>query len=96
MAKRKTPKSKKVVDLKPKAEKITEEQLTEIRGLVRQIDGIHNEIGKIEATKHQFLHRLAGINDEVKIVQGKLVDEYGNVDIDISTGAIKENEQVNP
>ena len=34
MAKRKTPKADKIVDLKPKAEKITEEQLSKVQNTV--------------------------------------------------------------
>ena len=88
MAKRKTPKSKKVVDLKPKAEKIEEAELKEIQGLVKQTNEVNMEIGRLEVTKHQFLHRLAGINDNIRITQAKLEAKYGDVDIDLRDGKL--------
>ena len=92
MAKRKTPKSKKVVDLKPKAEKIEELELQEIQGLVKQTNEVNMEIGRLEVTKHQFLHRLAGINDSIRAIQAKLEDKYGDVDIDLRDGMLKYKE----
>ena len=59
------------------------------------MDQIHNEMGRMEGQKHNMLHRLAGLTDEMKVMQGELEGEYGKVDIDVVTGEIKESEQVN-
>ncbi len=40
MAKRKTPKAEKIVDLTPKAEKVTEEQLNKIQNIVDRINSL--------------------------------------------------------
>jgi hypothetical protein len=97
MAKRKTPKSQKVVDLKPQAEKLTQEELTELQNLVQGIDRISINIGRLEAQKHELLHALATQNDKVKLMQSKLESTYGNVDIDVRDGSItkKSDEQTN-
>ena len=50
------------------------------------------EIGRLEVTKHQFLHRLAGINDSIRATQAKLEDKYGDVDIDLRDGTLKYKE----
>ena len=46
-------------------------------------------IGQLEARKHQALHFLAGVNDELSLFQAELKDDYGTDDIDIQTGSIK-------
>ena len=63
MAKRKTPKADKIVDLKPKAENVTEDQLKKIQDIVDKINRTQMDIGQLEARKHQALHFIAGIND---------------------------------
>ena len=89
MAKRKTPKVK---DLKVKVEKLEEKELQEIQDLVRGIDTLHLNIGRSRAAEHEMLHRLAGQNDQIKLVQANLQDKYGDVDIDIRTGSLKYKE----
>ena len=91
MAKRKTPKSNKVVDLKPQAEMLEEVELKEIQDLVKEVDLLSIQIGRLETQKHQLLHRIAGENDKIKITQGKLEAKYGNCDIDIRDGKITYN-----
>lgn len=92
MAKRKTPKSKKIVDLKPKAEFITEEELTLVRELVSKLDGLQLHLGKLDVQKHQVLHQIAGFNDQIKLQQAELENKYGKIDIDLKDGAIKHPE----
>ena len=87
-------KKEKIVDLKPKAEKVTEEQLQKIQTIVNKINKTQMDIGAIEARKHQALHFLAGVNDELTLLQTELKTEYGTNDVDIQTGVItypKEN-----
>ena len=98
MAKRKTPKTEKVIDLTPKAENVTEEQLKKIQGIVDRINRTQMDIGQLESRKHQALHYMAGINDELGSMQNELNEQYGTFDIDIQTGTInypKENGETN-
>ena len=93
MAKTKT-KKEKVVDLKPKAEKVTEQQLKDIQAIVDRINNAQMNIGQLEARKHQVLHMIAGTNDELTLLQNKLQEEYGTNDVNIQDGTInypKEN-----
>jgi len=39
-----------------------------------------------------MLHRLAGHQDQVKLMQSKLQDKYGDADIDVRTGDLKYND----
>ena len=84
----KTKKEEKV-DLTPKAEKVTEEQLQKIQTIVDNINRSQMEIGQIEARKHQILHYIAGINDQLGILQGELKEQYGTDDINIQDGTIR-------
>tara|TARA_R110002020_G_scaffold64676_2_gene171526 strand:+ start:1234 stop:1503 length:270 start_codon:yes stop_codon:yes gene_type:complete len=78
----------KTVDLKPKAEKISEEHLKELQGIVNAINKTQIEIGRIESQKHSLLHQLAITQDKVSIFQDTLNKEYGNDDVNIMDGTI--------
>ena len=91
-------KKEKVVDLKPKAEKVTDEQLKNIQSIVDRINNAQMNIGQLEARKHQLLHMIAGTNDELALMQENLTKEYGTNDINIQDGTINypaENGEVN-
>ena len=96
MAKRKT-KKEEVVDLKPKAEKITKEQLEDVQKLVNNINMSELEIGRMETRKHRVLHNIAVLNDKLTLMQSEFEKEYGSSDINIQTGEIKypENDKTN-
>ena len=96
MAKRKT-KKEKVIDFKPKAEKVTEEQLNKIQNIVNKINRSQMEVGMLESRKHSLLHGIAGTQDELILMQNELEKDYGTFDIDITNGVIKypDNGEVN-
>ena len=73
-------KKEKVIDLKPKVDKISEQHLKELQVVVN--------IGKIEAQKHNLLHSLTKTEEQVKIFQEKLVKEYGTYDVNLDDGKI--------
>ena len=88
MAKRKTPKVKDVIDITPKPEKITEEQLKEVQGLVTAMHRMQMDIGVAESRKHQILHQLTIVQESITNLQNDFEKEYGTFDVDIQTGAI--------
>lgn len=92
MAKRKTPKVK---SLGP--QKITDEQLKEIQSVIRAIQNAQTDLGSIETQKHNILHEIMQLQKMANSIQEKLKEEYGDVDINIADGTIKDksNEQVN-
>ena len=94
MAKRKTPKTEKIVDLKPKAEKVTEEQLTKVQNIVNTINRAQMDLGMMETRKHQVLHSVTIMQDELNVMQVEFNEQYGTSDINIQDGTInyaKEN-----
>jgi len=88
MAKVKTPKKEKIVDLKPKAEKITDEQLKKVQGVVNTLNRAQLELGMMETKKHSLLHTIATIQDQLTLMQSEFEKEYGTNDINIQTGEI--------
>ena len=89
-------KKEKTIELKAKAEKISEEHLKELQTVVNRINNLQYNIGKIEANKHKALHDLAMYNDQVGLLQDKLQKEYGTFDVNVTDGTInwpKENKE---
>ena len=83
MAKRKTPKVK---DLRP--EKITDEQLKKVQNVVNNLNRSQLDIGQLETRKHELLHGVAGLRDELTLLQSELEKDYGTFDINIQDGMI--------
>ena len=87
-------KKEKIVELKTKAEKISEKDLKELQGVVNALNGTQFNIGKIEVQKHRLLHDLASVQDKITLMQDRMTKEYGTFDINIDDGTInwpKEN-----
>ena len=81
-------KKEKIVDLKSKPEKITDEQLEKVQNTVNTINRAQIELGSMELKKHEMLHQLAGVKDELTLLQDELKKEYGTVDVNINDGTI--------
>jgi hypothetical protein len=81
-------KKEKIVDLKSKPEKITDKQLEKVQDTVNRINKSQLQIGNIELQKHEILHGIAGMRDELTLLQNEFEKEYGTFDIDIQTGKI--------
>ena len=78
----------KEIELKVKAEKISDDHLKELQNLVNGINGIQFNIGKIESQKHELLHNLSILQSKVQVMQDTLVKEYGSFDVNINDGTI--------
>ena len=78
----------KLVDLKPKVDKISDEHLKELQEIVNVINNVQFNIGKIEGQKHNLLHELGLSQNKVIEMQDKLNKEYGSFDVNIKDGTI--------
>ena len=78
----------KVIDLKPKAEKVTEIELKDLQQIVKTVNALQFEIGKVEAQKHTYLHKLATVQDKITLMQEEFEKVYGTANINISDGTI--------
>ena len=82
-----------VVDLKPA--KITDKQLKSIQEVVSNINRGQIELGSMEVKKHNLMHRINGIQEELGKLQTELEKEYGTVDINIQDGTINYDVEAN-
>ena len=80
-----------------KPEKITDEQLNKVQTSVNNLNRLQLEIGSIEVKKHELMHQIAGLRDELTVLQGEFEKEYGTFDINIQDGTINypENGEAN-
>ena len=92
MAKGTNAKIKELKGIKP--EKITDEQLKKVQDTVNGINRTQLEIGSIELKKHEMMHQIAGLRDELTVLQGEFEKEYGTFDINIQDGAINYGDDV--
>ena len=83
-------KKEKVIDLKP--EKISEEELQELRNVVTAINKLQFDIGTMEVQKHSALHALFQGNDKLTAMQASYKEKYGTDNINIQDGTIKYND----
>jgi len=87
--------SKKIKELKGiKPEKITAEQLDKVQNTVNSINRAQLEIGSIELKKHEMMHQIAGLRDELTLLQTEFDKEYGTFDINIQDGTINYGDDV--
>ena len=80
-----------------KPEKITENQLKKVQESVNNLNRSQLEIGSMEVKKHEMMHQIAGLRDELTVLQGEFQKEYGTFDINIQDGTINypENGEAN-
>ena len=81
-------KKDKVVDLKPKAEKITDEQLKNLQSVVNDNNAIQFRVGALEAQKHELIHQQANIQAKIVELQDTFSKEYGTFDVNLTDGTI--------
>ena len=92
MAKGTNAKIKELKGIKP--EKITDEQLKKVQDTVNNINRAQLEIGSVELKKHEMMHQIAGLRDELTLLQTEFDKEYGTFDINIQDGTINYKEDV--
>ena len=92
MAKKTNAKIKELKGIKP--EKITDEQLKKVQDTVNNINRAQLEIGSVELKKHEMMHQIAGLRDELTLLQTEFDKEYGTFDINIQDGTINYKEDV--
>lgn len=73
-----------------KSTKITQEELSQLQGLVTEFNDAQIKVGDLEIQKHQMLHRIGSISTALEALQNTLKSKYGDVVVDINTGNLKE------
>ena len=88
MAKRKTPKAEKIINLTPKPEKITDQELNQLQSTVKTIDHITVDVGNLEIKKSALLKALESTQNQIEEMRKNFYKEYGTDNINIQDGAI--------
>ena len=85
----------KTIELKARKEKISEEHLKELQGILNLNNNIQFNIGKLEGQKHNLLHELGMQQKKIADIQDMLEREYGTFDVNVNDGTInwKEDEK---
>ena len=92
MAKNTSAKIKELKGIKP--DKITDDQLKKVQDTVNNINRAQLEIGSVELKKHEMMHQIAGLRDELTLLQGEFEKDYGTFDINIQDGTINYEDDV--
>ena len=82
-------KQEEVIDLAPTVEKITDEQLKDLQGLIGQINNAQLSIGQLETQKAGVLQGIGELQGKLKLMQDSLEEEYGKVSVNIQDGTFK-------
>ena len=86
MAKGTNAKIKELKGIKP--EKIEEKELTNLQTIIRNIDRITADIGRMETQKYAMLIAMQKVQEEINVKRVEFMDKYGSDNINVQTGAI--------
>jgi ABC-type phosphate transport system auxiliary subunit len=73
--------------------KITEQELEQLKDQESKKAQIANEVGILEARKHQLLHLLDNLLEEQSKTKTLLEDKYGRINVDLKDGSYKPIEE---
>ena len=71
-----------------KAKKITNEELNKVQSIINNINRAQLEIGSFETKKHNLLHHVTMLQEELSKLQVQFKTNYGTDDINIQDGTI--------
>ena len=71
-----------------KATKITKDELNKVQSIINNINRAQLEIGSFETKKHNMLHHVGILQDELSKLQVQFKKNYGTDDVNIQDGTI--------
>ena len=71
-----------------KATKITTDELNKVQSIINNINRAQLEIGSFETKKHNMLHHVGILQDELSKLQVQFKKNYGTDDVNIQDGTI--------
>tara|TARA_R100000426_G_scaffold65486_2_gene45678 strand:+ start:663 stop:932 length:270 start_codon:yes stop_codon:yes gene_type:complete len=80
-----------------KAKKITNDELNKVQSIINNINRAQLEIGTFESKKHNILHHISMLQEELSKMQVEFKKNYGTDDVNIQDGTINytKDEQTN-
>jgi|TARA_R110002124_G_scaffold62072_1_gene169908 hypothetical protein len=82
--------SKNTISLAPPVEKITDEELRDLQGIINELNKAQLSIGQLETQKANIISSINGIQTNLKEMQDSLETAYGKVSINIQDGTLSE------
>ncbi len=70
---------------------MSKEELNQLNGFVDKIKGGTSRLGELELEKHDILHGLGMVRNDLNVFQNNLKEKYGDVKVDLRTGKLKSN-----
>ena len=87
--------TKKIKELKKeKPSKITNEELNQVQSVINDINRAQLEVGSMESKKHNLLHHVSMLQEQLNKMQVDFEKTYGTADINIQDGTINHKENV--
>jgi len=87
--------AKKIKELKAeKPSKITNEELNKVQSVINDINRAQLEVGSMESKKHNLLHHVSMLQEQLNKMQVDFEKTYGTADINIQDGTINHKEDV--
>ena len=77
-----------------KATKITNEELNQVQSVINDINRAQLEVGSMESKKHNLLHHVSMLQEQLNKMQVDFEKTYGTADINIQDGTINHKEDV--
>ena len=72
-----------------KTTKITNDELNKVQSIINNINRAQLEIGSFESKKHNLLHHVTFMQEELSKLQIEFKKSYGTDDINIQDGTIR-------
>jgi len=77
-----------------KPETISKEHLDKMQELINSLNRSQLEIGSMELRKHEVMHNMESLRDDLTTLQKEFEKDYGTFDVNIQTGKINHPENV--
>jgi len=81
-------KEEELVDLTPKPEKVTDQELEDLQTTIRSIDRLTIDIGRIETQKFAMMDAMKKVQAEIEVKRTDFLAKYGTDNVNIQTGEI--------
>ena len=72
--------------------KVTKKELEKLNEGIESINKVQKQIGGLEIQKHQLLHVMSSLQDNLSKFHDEMKEKYGDVTINTMTGEIIEDE----
>jgi len=73
--------------------KLSEEQLTELNNIIKNLKYLDSQIASMRVEESRAVDAYKQLLDQLEVQKETIRNEHGDVEIDLSTGELKESKQ---